>query len=159
MGTSPAIAPLIGGVLLKYFSWRSSFIFLAVFIVVTLFLCLFFFEESLPQERRTPFRVKTMVQNLYSVLKNKKFLFYSSVPCVAYAAYFGYISESPFFLTQLGLEEKNLGYSYTGVSLSYVLGNLAAKRLTKVISLEKAVRLGYFIFYGCWMFVFCATLF
>ncbi|AGF74869.1 multidrug resistance transporter, Bcr/CflA family [Bartonella australis AUST/NH1] len=146
VGMSPAIAPLIGGSLLKYFEWQSSFVFLIAFVFLTILLCLFFFEESLPEKERREFNFSGIVNTVFQVLKNKQFIFYALVPCFAYAAYFAYLSESPFFLTNLGMVEENISYSYICLSFAYVLGNIVAKRFTKLFSLERTLKIGYFIF-------------
>ncbi len=80
------------------------------------------------------------------VLINKQFIFYALIPYFSYATYFAYIVESPFFLTALGLPSNDIGYSYIGVSLTYVLGNLVAQRFLKQESMERTIRRGYIIF-------------
>lgn len=146
VGASPAIAPLIGGELLRYFSWRSSFIFLAIFIIITIICVTYFLHESLSLDKRKSFQPLSLLENLLLVLLDKKFIFYALIPCFAYAAHFAYIVESPFLLTQFGIYPNLLGYSYIGLSLTYILGNLAARKVTQIKSLEEAVQIGYCIF-------------
>lgn len=148
VGASPAIAPLIGGELLHHFSWHSTFVFLAIFIVVTFFCVVFFLKETLAPDKRSRFQLSTLLQNIGIVLSNKKFIFYASVPCFAYAAYFAYIVESPFLLTQFGLNPALIGYSYIGLSLTYILGNITARKVTQKLPIEQAVRMGYLIFFA-----------
>lgn len=146
VGASPAIAPLIGGELLKYFPWQSSFIFLCLFILVTILLTWFFLPESLRKENRVKLSPFSIVKGIRGVLKNKQFLFYALIPCFAYAAYFAYIIESPFLLEGLGMSPQHIGYSYIGLSFSYILGNLTAKKVIQHRSIEKTIKIGYRIF-------------
>ncbi|WP_273756184.1 multidrug effflux MFS transporter [Bartonella sp. MM73XJBT] len=146
VGTSPALAPLIGGILLQVFNWQATFIFLSLFIFLTILLCYFVLTETLSPIKRQSFSPAGVIKSSLGVLRNKQFIFYALIPCFAYATYFAYIVESPFFLTALGLSSLYIGYSYIGVSLTYVLGNLVARRLLKRESMEHTVRRGYIIF-------------
>ncbi|EJF87837.1 multidrug effflux MFS transporter [Bartonella rattimassiliensis] len=146
VGTSPALAPLIGGLLLQFFNWKAIFIFLSLFILSTIFLCYFVLTETLSPIKRQSFTPVTIIKGSLGVLRNKQFIFYALILCFAYATYFAYLVESPFFLTALGLSTYYLGYSYIGVSLTYVLGNLVARRFLKQESMERTVRRGYIIF-------------
>ncbi|EJF82453.1 drug resistance transporter, Bcr/CflA subfamily [Bartonella elizabethae Re6043vi] len=146
VGTSPALAPLIGGVLLQVFNWQATFIFLSLFILSTICLCYFVLTETLPPNKRHSFTAVGIIKGSLGVLRNKQFIFYALIPCFAYATYFAYIVESPFFLTALGLPSNDIGYSYIGVSCTYVLGNLVARRFLKQESMERTIRRGYLIF-------------
>ncbi|WP_455479119.1 multidrug effflux MFS transporter [Bartonella sp. B23] len=146
VGTSPALAPLIGGFLLQFFNWQATFVFLSLFIILSILLCYFVLTETLPLTKRQSFTPVGIIQNSLEVLKNKQFIFYALIPCFAYACYFAYIVESPFFLTALGLSTLYIGYSYIGVSLTYVLGNLAARRFLKREPMEHTIKRGYVIF-------------
>ncbi len=66
--------------------------------------------------------------------------------CFAYATYFAYIVESPFLLATLGLSSVYIGYSYIGVFLTYILGNLVARKFLKQEAMEQTIRRGYIIF-------------
>ncbi|AQX21262.1 MFS transporter, DHA1 family, bicyclomycin/chloramphenicol resistance protein [Bartonella sp. CDC_skunk] len=146
VGTSPALAPLIGQLLLQSFNWQSIFIFLSLFILLSIFLCHFVLTETLSLTKRQSFTPVGIIKNNLEVLRNKQFIFYALIPCFAYAAYFAYIVESPFFLTNLGLSTLYIGYSYIGVSLTYVLGNLVARSFLKRESMERTIQRGYVIF-------------
>ncbi|MBD2812046.1 multidrug effflux MFS transporter [Xenorhabdus sp. Vera] len=146
VGMSPAIAPMIGGVLTELYGWKACFLFLTLFITATLILCVLVLEESLPPEKRQKLNPKSVATNIYYVLVNRKFLYYSAIPCFAYATYFSYLVESPFILTIMGLPEKYVGYTYILLSLSYVSGNLIAKKLTHKKGMENTILYGYILF-------------
>lgn len=146
VGMSPAIAPMIGGILTEYFSWRACFIFLSIFILVTIILCATVLRETLPVEKRQKLNVLAAINNTIDVIKNTRFLFYAAIPCFAYAAYFAYIVESPFLLAKLGLSPIYVGYTYILLSASYVAGNLTAKKISFIGDIEQSIRWGYCIF-------------
>ncbi|UTO28918.1 multidrug effflux MFS transporter [Bartonella harrusi] len=146
IGISPALAPLVGGLLLQVFNWQATFIFLSLFIFLTILPCCFVLIETLPPQKRQRFSPVGFVKGCLGVLRNKQFIFYALIPCFSYAAYFAYIVESPFLLTTLGLPVIYIGYSYISVSLPYIIGNLVARWFFKRESMERAVWRGYIIF-------------
>lgn len=146
VGMSPAIAPMIGGMLTQHFGWRACFIFLTLFIVVTLALCLTVLRETLAVEKRQKLSVLAATKNTITVMRNTAFLFYAAIPCFAYAAYFAYIVESPFMLATLGLSPVYVGYTYILLSVSYVAGNMTAKKRSRREGIEETIRQGYRIF-------------
>ncbi|GAA5108407.1 multidrug effflux MFS transporter [Bartonella jaculi] len=146
IGMSPALAPLVGGLLVQVFHWHATFIFLGLFILLTILLCCFVLTETLPPQKRQRFSLKGFLKGSLGVIKNKQFIFYALIPCFSYATYFAYIVESPFLLTTLGLSPVYIGYSYIGVSLPYIIGNLVARWFFKRESMERTVWRGYIIF-------------
>ncbi|WP_375608637.1 MULTISPECIES: multidrug effflux MFS transporter [unclassified Bartonella] len=146
IGMSPALAPFIGGLLIQAFHWQATFIFLSFFIFLTMLLCCFVLSETLPPQKRQHFSPIGFMKGYLGVLRNKQFIFYALIPCFSYAAYFAYIVESPFLLTTLGLSPIYISYTYIGVSLPYILGNLLARWFFERESMEKTVCRGYIIF-------------
>lgn len=132
--------------LTQYFGWHACFIFLTLFIILTLGLCFTSLKETLPPEKRQRLSISASVTNTCNVLLNKKFLYYAAIPCFAYATYFAYIVESPFILGKLGLSPVYVGYTYVLLSASYVAGNLTAKKISRKESVEATLRKGYIIF-------------
>lgn len=146
VGMSPAIAPMLGGQLAFYFGWKSCFLFMSLFIAITILLTLFRFSESLPSEKRIPFHPVTLFRNILAVLSHRRFLHFALIPCFAYASYFAYIVESPYLFSSMGLSVNLIGYTYITLSLAYVLGNLAAKKISRKIGTERTIQKGYLIF-------------
>ena len=69
----PVIAPLAGGILLQFFSWRSSFVALAIFGTVCLALAVLF-DESLPSEERKEGGLVSTMGGLVAVGRNRAFV-------------------------------------------------------------------------------------
>lgn len=146
VGMSPAIAPVIGGFLNIYFGWRSCFLFTALFSGLLFLLVLFFLTETKPREKRSSLHLPSLLKSYGRVLATPDFLTYTLVVCFAYAAYFAYISESPFLLEKQGLTAKTIGYSYISLSVLYVLGNLFARKIIGKFALDRTIFLGYCFF-------------
>ena len=86
----PVIAPLVGGILLQFFSWRASFVALAIFGAACLVLAILF-EESLPiEERNSGGGVIATLSGLVTVGRNRAFttlLLVVALFNVAFSAY------------------------------------------------------------------------
>jgi DHA1 family bicyclomycin/chloramphenicol resistance-like MFS transporter len=146
VGMSPSISPVIGGFLGYYFGWQSVFIFISQFAVAVALLTAWYLPETLDLENRQPLSLKKILLTYPQVLLNKKFIAYASAPCTAYIAYFAYIAASPFIFYSHGFSERAIGTFYITLSLTYVAGNILAKRLLNSFSLDNLIRSGYIIF-------------
>ena len=89
---------------------------------------------------------KVILRNYIYLLKNKIFIGYVLIPCIAYIAYFGYLTESPFILYEHGLNASAIGMCYISLSISYVVGNFTSRRLLKYLSINQSLTIGYMIF-------------
>ncbi len=112
IGMSPALAPSVGGVLLQAFNWQAIFIFLSLFILLTILLCFLCYEETVPVQRRQRFSPFGVVKGCLGVFKNKQFVFYALIPCFSYLVYFAYIYRISFFTYNFWIIAIHIGYSY-----------------------------------------------
>lgn len=146
VGLSPAFAPMIGGGLAHIFGWKACFFFIAGFAFLLVNLVMFFQPETHPIEKRiqsSPFLMKKIYQELF---KSRVFVHYALIPCFAYAAYFSYISTSALLLSAQGFTPTQIGFSYAPLSFTYVIGNLLARRIMKIRSLDEVLFGGYILF-------------
>ena len=141
VGMSPAIAPVIGGLVGYYSSWHMNFIIvalIALFVIATVWLYL---PETL-QRVESP-GSNNSVSMYFSVLKDKRFFQYALAPCVAYIAYFSYIAQSPFIFHAYGFGQLAIGTFYVTLSMTYIAGNLTGKKLLKQRSIDQLLTKGY----------------
>src|SRR6266702_68425 len=97
-GLAPILAPILGGLLLRFTSWRGVFIVLAVIGTLLLLSAATSLGETLPPERRQSGGIRITLATFYRLLTNRSFIGYA-LPCgLAFAAMFAYISGSPFVL-------------------------------------------------------------
>jgi MFS transporter, DHA1 family, multidrug resistance protein len=97
-GLAPIIAPVIGGQVMRFTSWRGVFVVLAVTGTVLLLATLLGVPETLPAARRHPARIGRVLRSYGRLVSNRVFLGYSLTSAVLFAALFGYISGSSFVL-------------------------------------------------------------
>ncbi len=150
VGMSPAISPVIGGLIGYHFGWPATFVFVGLFALSVIVLSFYYIHETLSFDKRIPLHLWNILKNYPAVFKNKKFILYVSAPCMAYIAYFAYIAQSPFIFHALGYGERAIGFFYITLSITYVAGNLLGKKLLHSFTLDKTLRIGYcfFVFGG-----------
>lgn len=127
-GLAPASAPVLGGVIADYISWKAVFIFLAAFTVLILAFIGKLKESLYPQDRSKLPWYKTLPGYMV-LLRNKAFVTHICLKGCSLGLLFTYISAAPFIL------ENHYGFSQTmyGViiglnSIAVALGSMLSLR-------------------------------
>ncbi|GAA3583960.1 multidrug effflux MFS transporter [Amycolatopsis ultiminotia] len=97
-GLAPILAPVIGGQLLTFTSWRGVFVVLTGFGVLLLVSVALALPEPLPAERRRPARLGGVLRTYGRLLADRAFLGYALSASLLFAGLFAYISGSSFAL-------------------------------------------------------------
>ncbi len=98
---APAIAPIIGGLLLQLGPWELLFWFMACFGAVLVVVVAVALPETHPVERRIPFNLRSLAASLAGVSKHAEFHRVAWAASLCFAAQFLYISSAPFFVIDL----------------------------------------------------------
>lgn len=100
-GAAPILAPVIGGQLLNFTSWRGVFLVLMGFGILLLATVTLFLDETLPVERRHTGGLNQTLGAFGILLADRHFVGYALSAGLASAAMFAYISGSPFVLEEI----------------------------------------------------------
>ncbi len=146
---APAIAPILGGWIVKLLDWRSIFLFLFVYSVLLLWFCYKRLPESLPVERRQPFNPQQLAHNYKLVLGSPLFHLKAGTVAFNFAGMFLYVAAAPVFITQhLGLGPDQFAWQFIPAVGGIFLGALAANRLAGRISVPTQVIIGFCFLIG-----------
>lgn len=145
VGVSPSVAPLLGGYLTQYVSWRAPFVITAVLGMATLTVMMTAIPESLPAQRRSSHLASTL-RAYPRLAREPLFWAYAINLGVAYGAYFGYLAASPLIFQRMGLSTAAVSYCYITTSVSYILGNLWSRRLVLSHDVDHLLRRGHAFF-------------
>lgn len=132
-GAAPVLAPVIGGQLLRFTSWRGVFLILAAVGVLLTLMVAVFLPETLADDRRTVGGLRGTLRGFGELLTDRVFVAYALSQGLVMAAMFGYISGSPFVLQEIfGLSPQwfSVCFAANGVGIvvaSQVTGALAGK--------------------------------
>lgn len=145
-GVAPALAPIVGGWLLGWSTWRSVFWFLAVFAVVLFLALLFLLPETHPPARRTPLEVRALAGALRDAVRDPGVRRLLGVSSFNFAALFTYISAAPaIVVTILHLGPGDFGWLFVPVVTAMIFGSWLTGRLAGRISSATFIALGF----GC----------
>jgi DHA1 family bicyclomycin/chloramphenicol resistance-like MFS transporter len=121
-GLAPILAPVIGGQLLRLVSWRGIFVVLTAIGAALLVACYFWFDESLPPERRHAGGIGTTLRSFGRLLADRSFTGYALAGGLGFAAMFAYISGSSFVLQDIyRLSAQQFGFVFGGNALGLVI--------------------------------------
>lgn len=150
---APAIAPILGGWIVSYFSWRSIFLLLFVYTLILFWACYKRLPESLPIEKRQPFSAEFLWKSYKMVFKSPLFHLKAGTIAFNFAGLFLYVSAAPAFITQhLKLGPDQFGWQFIPSVAGIFLGALAANRLAGRISVWKQVNIGFCFLIGASLF-------
>ena len=143
VGAAPMMAPLIGGVLLVEFGWRSIFWSLAGFGLVCLVLVLLALRESLPHQFRRPLAFGSALSGYRELLANRRYLGFVLTSSLMFAGMFAYLAGSPFVFIELyGVSERLYGVLFALNVLGMVLTATINSRLVRRHGSRKLLRVG-----------------
>lgn len=146
---APAIAPILGGWIIKYFDWRVIFEVLFFYTMLMLWFCIKRLPETLPPERRQPFSARFLFDSYKSVFRSPVFQLKSGAVAFNFAGLFLYVSSAPAFITHhLQLGPGDFGWLFVPSVSGIFFGALTANRLAGKISIPKQVRIGFVFLIG-----------
>lgn len=133
-GLAPVLAPLVGGQLLLFTTWRVIFVILALFSTILL-VGSFLFRESLPKEKRITGGIGTAAKNYIKLIKDKPFLGQTLIQLFAFGAFFSYISGSSFVYQNIfQLSAQKFSYLFGINSCGIILASAISGRISNVIT-------------------------
>jgi DHA1 family bicyclomycin/chloramphenicol resistance-like MFS transporter len=135
-GLAPILAPVIGGQLTRFMSWRGVFVVLAAIGVALLLAAMSGLKESLPKEARggSGGGLPATLRTFRALTHDRRFMGYILTGGFALAAMFAYISGSPFVLENIhGLTKQEFSYVFGTNALGImVAGQLGARLVGRV---------------------------
>lgn len=127
-GIAPVTAPVIGGVVINFVSWRGIFcILLAIGII--LMVCSCFLRESLPENQRSKGNIANAYINLFKVFRTPRFVLSMLAEMASFLTFFGYIASSPFILQKVyGLSPLMYSFCFALIAFTIGIGSLLGAR-------------------------------
>lgn len=143
-GIAPAIAPVIGGLVLGWSDWHGIFWFLALFGAVLFAMTAWGLPESHPVERRVALRPLPLARAYGGMLASRKFRLLALVGTLNFGALFLYIASAPAFVMDLlGLGEQDFVWFFAPTIGGMMLGAWVSGRAAGRISGQRLVEWGF----------------
>lgn len=143
-GLAPAVAPIVGGLLVQVGPWETVFWFMAALALGLVVLTLALLPESHPPERRVPLRVGEVVGGLAAVLRVRAFHRMAWAGTLVFGAQFLYIGGASIFVVDLlGEGELDFWKLFVPMIGAMVVGSVASGRLGRLATSSRLVSIGY----------------
>jgi MFS transporter, DHA1 family, multidrug resistance protein len=133
-GLAPIMAPVIGGQLTRFMSWRGVFVVLAVIGTALLLAALLGLRETLPVASRHSGGLPATLRTFGRLARDRRFMGFILTGGFAFAAMFSYISGSPFVLEDIhGLSSQMFSVVFGVNALGImVLGHFGGRLVGRV---------------------------
>lgn len=132
-GAAPILAPIFGGQLLNYVSWRGVFVTLSIIGVIMIISVIWGLPETLSTTKRQTGGLSGTFTTFGKLIKNQKFIGYCLSQGFVAAAMFAYISGSSFVMQNIyhvSEQTYSLIFALNGVGIiiaSQITGRLAGR--------------------------------
>ncbi len=142
-GIAPAVAPIIGGLLLGL-QWQAIFIFLAIYATVSLWAAVQYLPETMPPEKRLKLSARNVLNSYKTLFSDHEYTKLCLASGANFAAFFIYVLASPIFLGKLlGLNPQQYAYLFIPTVCGMVLGSFLAKKAAGQYSAKKILNTAY----------------
>lgn len=136
-----AVAPILGSLIINYFTWRANFTAIALIALVSWVLLILQLPETKPEKKTLQFSI--ILKEYWFLLKHKEFMALATIPNLMCTAYLTFVGSATFYYINT-CELSYLQYAiHQGlVVISFSLMSFYANKIIHLIGEEKAVRFG-----------------
>lgn len=139
---SPLIAPVIGGYLEKWISWRASFAALGLISIIILVSSIFNINETLKIESRKKIK-KDLFKTYGKILSNKRFLMFTFCASSGFAGFLTFFSSSSYIIISLlKVPVDHFGFYFASIGIVFFIGSFISGFCAKKIGTFRTVLLG-----------------
>jgi DHA1 family bicyclomycin/chloramphenicol resistance-like MFS transporter len=158
---APAVAPLIGGAILAFFSWHGIFWFLVVMSAALLALCLWQLDETLLVSHRQSLHPIILAKNYWMVFKKPEFQWLGAAQAFNFGGFFMYVMAVPVLLVRhLGLTSQQFGWFFIPAVAGMMTGAFLSGRFAGKLSPPRTIRRAYAVMFFASIVnvIYCALL-
>ncbi|WP_338469348.1 multidrug effflux MFS transporter [Niallia sp. XMNu-256] len=142
-GAAPILAPVVGGQLLQYTSWRGIFVVLGILGMLMVTAAVFSIQETLLPENRIASGLKNTLLTLRGLLRDRVFVGYMFTQGFVTAAMFAYISGSPFVIQNIyGASPQMFSFIFAINGLGIILASQTTGRLAGKVKETTLLKVG-----------------
>lgn len=144
-----AMAPMLGGVLNHNFGFRSNFLAIFILVILSIIICLIFFEETLPKAERRSLEPKKIAADFKRAMLCLPFWQTTVFISLFFSIYIGFLSViAVLFPLELGIDKSICPFFQSAVLGAWLFASLNYKRAAKYFGKNLRV-IGLFLtFFG-----------
>lgn len=139
---SPMLAPLIGSLIIVPFGWRAVFIAVTFAAGIALMVLIFALPETLPPERRVPFRLSAMLTSFATLLRDPVYLGLTFIGGFGMAAFFTFLGSASFvYIDYFGLTPTQFSLAFAANAVGFFAATQFSANLVSMMGAPKLVRI------------------
>lgn len=149
-----AAAPMVGGYLNNEYGFRSNFLAIALFVLMSLLITVRYFDETLPKEKRSSLQIRKILSDFKQVSLSIPFWQTTCIVSLLFSGYLAFLSGiSVLFVIEYGIDKTQLPFYQASLLGSWLLANLACRRSIDRwgIPAVKKIGTGLFVLGGVWL--------
>ena len=148
-GVAPAIAPIVGGLLLVHFGWQSVFVFLTLIGVLLWTISWRLLPETLHVTQVQPFHVAHLLRGYWEMFSSPRFLALALASGVPFNGMFLYVLSAPVFLGDLLQMPPTHFFWLFLLTISGIMGGaFLSGRLAGRMKPTRQIRIGFTIMFS-----------
>nr|WP_164881929.1 multidrug effflux MFS transporter [Ornithobacterium rhinotracheale] len=146
MGVAPVIAPSLGSFFISHLSWRYIFYFLTLVSGILILSLKIFLSETHGYQPHMDFRIRPILYNYYTALRQSKFVKYTLGGSIAMAIMFAYVSSIPFILMNIyKVSAGTFGIIFACNAAGFISGSQLNRLLLREFQLHNLTRIVSFV--------------
>lgn len=141
ISVSPMLAPLVGSLIIVPFGWRAVFIAITFATGVALLVHMFALPETLPPERRVPFRMATMVTSFGVLLRDPVYMGLTFIGGLGMAAFFTFLGSASFvYMDYFGLTPTQFSLAFAANAAGFFVASQFSANLVNSMGAPRLIR-------------------
>lgn len=124
-----AAAPLAGGYLNQAYGFRSNFLAIGVFVLLSFLICLFLFDETLAKEKRAPFQGIKILKDFKRAFTSVPFWQMIVIVSLQFAGYLVFLSGTAvLFVVEFGVSKQLFPFFQAALLGAWLVASLTCSR-------------------------------
>ncbi|STY28309.1 major facilitator superfamily (MFS) transporter [Legionella wadsworthii] len=136
-----AAAPVLGSVIINYFTWRANFTFVAIIAFISWIFLMWQLPET--KNEKEPLKMGNILKDYWAIASHSKFLLYASMPNMLVTAYLTFVGSASFYyINTCQLSYFQFALQQGLIVFLFSLTSFYADKVIARIGGRKAVHLG-----------------
>ena len=124
IGSSPLIAPTLGGYITAHIGWQWIFVFLSLMAVALINLVFFVLPVNYFPDKNSKLKIPVLVKDYWAILSNPQFITYALAGAFSFASLFIYVAGSPIiFMEKYHMTAQSFGVVFAMLSVGFIGGS------------------------------------
>ncbi|NKF50602.1 Bcr/CflA family multidrug efflux MFS transporter [Shewanella sp. WXL01] len=148
---SPAIAPILGALVLEAWGWRSIFVCLAVTAIILMVMTVYFVDKDRPNKLAINTSTNQQATNTQTsfttMLVNRFYLGNVLIFSACSASFFSYLTLWPIVMDKFGYDAGAIAWSFVPQTVMFIVGGYSGKLLISKWGSETALKIELGLFF------------